>query len=797
FIPESLSGLIEATGALPAERAVALAIGISEGIGQAHAQGIIHRDIKPQNVLLTPQGIPKVTDFGIARDESLDTMTMTGVMMGTPYYMSPEQADGKRADTRSDVYSLGCLLYRLLAGEVPFSGETPLAILRSHVESTPQPLRKISGSVPRSVVKCVDKAMEKNPSKRYLDANAFAQDLRRAMPDLIVQTPPPAYVTPPSDTPIPVDPTPRTPEPVAPKPVTPISVPPERTPTPAPAPVPAGPSLLSRVGSGVGALVSGAFRSVRATLAIVGVVAVVAGIAYVILQPGDPPNPDPAADGAKISAEVSGGFAPSIGAANIVSEGDEFGLDRSVPGDLVATAIAKALEGGGSVPASAVEPTATATSTPFTSSITAGRIGYWSGDGSAQDGDGHNDGIAFGGVTYIDGVFGQAFSFDGSGYIEVGDLAEFEITENSSMSVSGWFKTSRRLPSVVVGKGDVTGPDVGWKIYIAQGRLQLQIADNVNIVAAVGGEVTDNLWHYFVSTHDSASGKMELYVDGALLGTNNENYGAIDDRGMSLRIGISAETADPFLGQIDEISIYNRVLDADEIRADYTQGLASLGGERISAISAPDGLVGWWPGDGNAEDVIGGNDGTAQGGVAYADGVVGQAFSFNGFSSFVEVPSTSELQMENTATLTVEAWIKIEEPCNGIINGRPFWFMHWGSCDRSTPERMAFFIGENANGTSRSLSSSSTVDGNWHHWAATYDGAQMRMYLDGDLDSSVAYSVPITNSTDGDPNWLTFGKDYHPDYGYSEPRFNRGLIDEIKIYSTALTAEQIRDNFEV
>ena len=119
---------------------MALSIGIAEGIGQAHAQGIVHRDIKPQNVLLTPEGVPKVTDFGIARGEMLSTMTATGVTMGTPSYMSPEQANGERGNARSDVYSLGCLIYQLLSGEVPFSGDTPLAILKSHREDSPEPL---------------------------------------------------------------------------------------------------------------------------------------------------------------------------------------------------------------------------------------------------------------------------------------------------------------------------------------------------------------------------------------------------------------------------------------------------------------------------------------------------------------------------------------------------------------------------------------------------------------------------------------------------------------------------------
>ena len=189
FIPETLSNLIEITGALPVERAVALATGISDGLGYAHSQGIVHHDIKPQNVLMTPDGTPKITDFGIARGEMLNTMTATGAMMGTPYYMSPEQANGERGDPRSDVYSLGCLLYQLLSGEVPFSGGSLLSILRHHIEESPQPLRTRLSGIPDAVASCVEQAMSKDPSQRFADGNAFSAALQTALPSAITGMP--------------------------------------------------------------------------------------------------------------------------------------------------------------------------------------------------------------------------------------------------------------------------------------------------------------------------------------------------------------------------------------------------------------------------------------------------------------------------------------------------------------------------------------------------------------------------------------------------------------------------------
>ncbi len=183
FLPENVARLIE-PGGLPVASAAALAAGIADGLGAAHALGVVHRDMKPQNVLITPDGTPKVTDFGIARAEALATMTATGVLMGTPYYMSPEQCRGERADARSDIYALGCVLYEMLTGEVPFSADTPLVILRRHIEDQPRPIGRLRRDVPRALVSVVKRAMEKDPARRFANGAEMAAAVRQAVPSL-------------------------------------------------------------------------------------------------------------------------------------------------------------------------------------------------------------------------------------------------------------------------------------------------------------------------------------------------------------------------------------------------------------------------------------------------------------------------------------------------------------------------------------------------------------------------------------------------------------------------------------
>jgi eukaryotic-like serine/threonine-protein kinase len=153
---------------------------IAEALSAAHAQGVIHRDVKPGNVMVTRDGVVKVMDFGIARMSGSDaTAPQTSAVMGTASYLSPEQAQGGPVDARSDIYSLGVVLYELLTGRPPFTGESPVAIAWKQVNENPRPPSSINHEVPPALDAVVMKALSKNPANRYQTAEEMAQDLER------------------------------------------------------------------------------------------------------------------------------------------------------------------------------------------------------------------------------------------------------------------------------------------------------------------------------------------------------------------------------------------------------------------------------------------------------------------------------------------------------------------------------------------------------------------------------------------------------------------------------------------
>ena len=167
-------------GPLPPDTALAVAVQAAEALGAAHERGLIHRDVKPQNVLVTASGDVKVADFGIARAAAADVISATSVVLGTARYMSPEQAMGREVGPPSDLYSLGVVLYEMLTGEVPFAADTPVATSMKHVNDPPRPPREIREEIPEEINAVVLKLLAKDPGARYASAAALVTDLGRA-----------------------------------------------------------------------------------------------------------------------------------------------------------------------------------------------------------------------------------------------------------------------------------------------------------------------------------------------------------------------------------------------------------------------------------------------------------------------------------------------------------------------------------------------------------------------------------------------------------------------------------------
>ncbi|TCC52919.1 Stk1 family PASTA domain-containing Ser/Thr kinase [Kribbella capetownensis] len=180
---KTLRDLIREGRKIMPERALEITSGVLEALDYSHRAGIVHRDIKPGNVMLTPQGQVKVMDFGIARAvaDTSSTMTQTAAVIGTAQYLSPEQARGETVDARSDLYSTGCLLYELLTGRPPFVGESPVSVAYQHVREQPLPPSSFDPDIPPEVDAVVLKALAKSREERYQSASEMRQDIHRVL----------------------------------------------------------------------------------------------------------------------------------------------------------------------------------------------------------------------------------------------------------------------------------------------------------------------------------------------------------------------------------------------------------------------------------------------------------------------------------------------------------------------------------------------------------------------------------------------------------------------------------------
>jgi serine/threonine protein kinase/tetratricopeptide (TPR) repeat protein len=174
---EDLKSMIHMMGSLSGGQAITIAKQICEGLGEAHRLGVIHRDLKPQNIMIDRDGNARIMDFGIARSLKARGITDAGVIIGTPEYMSPEQVDGRETDQRSDIYSLGVILFEMLTGRLPFEGETPFSVAFKHKsEAAPDP-RKINSQIPEELSRVVLRCLEKDKDKRYQRAEEVLSEL--------------------------------------------------------------------------------------------------------------------------------------------------------------------------------------------------------------------------------------------------------------------------------------------------------------------------------------------------------------------------------------------------------------------------------------------------------------------------------------------------------------------------------------------------------------------------------------------------------------------------------------------
>ena len=419
----------------------------------------------------------------------------------------------------------------------------------------------------------------------------------------------------------------------------------------------------------------------------------------------------------------------------------------------------------------------------------AGMVGWWPGDGNAKDIVGGNHVTLSGDAPFSKGMVGQAFKFAGNGHVDIGDVADFEISSTSSMSITTWVKMSRTNVAYIVNKFDKFSPDFGWTIRIHEsGSLLFEIVNADDRRGIDTTRVDDDQWHHITATHDGSTGKMNLYVDGVLRGSATENFGAINDGGTPFKIGEGFQGGGGVHGLVDEVAFFNRALTAAEVKSVFDAGSAGMiKPVTPQPIQPPAGMVAWWPGDGNANDIVDGNHGTLQGGATFVEGMVGEAFSLDGVDDFVDMGDVLDM---GTSSFSIDLWYKASGSSAGRVVVRlvskGLFGSEGGYGFQLEPGELNFTVEGGGNHVPVRIPPPSP--GLFHHLAGVVDRGQgtVKLYVDGALAGQTSFAALGSLDTSLP---LTFGHGIGVGVGIL---YFQGLIDEAEIFNRALSDAEIR-----
>jgi len=456
-----------------------------------------------------------------------------------------------------------------------------------------------------------------------------------------------------------------------------------------------------------------------------------------------------------------------------------------------------------STPTSTNTPTATHTSTathtptptpnPTCIPPASGKVLWHKAEGDTTDSSGNNNnGTLQNGAAFAAGKVGQAYSFNaGSGaYVGVPDSASLDVT--TQFTLDAWINPSSLMQDGqtggIISKVGGAAGDNGYQFIITGNNAQLRCIFNAqgepwplnSLLVTVPGGVPLNTWSHAACTYDNAD--IKIYFNGALIGTQNVGPKTVVNSAAPLRISSDENNNVDFDGKIDEPEVYNRALSATEIAAIFNAG----GSGQCGCTPSASGMFAWYKGEGNANDSIGSNHGTLENGATFSAGQVGQAFSFDGNDDRIVIPHAAN--QNAGSNITIAAWIKettlahgrpiVQKRTSGNVGGYTFETVH-SPFGPDGSLQWVIMIG----GVYQTAATPANVlqAGVWQHVAATYDGAFMKIYVNGIEVASRAQTGSVDNSTEP----LVVGRNVV----FNNPF--HGNIDELQFYDRALTAGEI------